>query len=389
VGNVFSFEISIVMPCLNEAQTLAKCILKAQKAIHQSGLSAEIIVADNGSTDGSQEIAAQHGVRVVHATEKGYGAALMAGISAAKGAFIIMGDADDSYDFTQIYPFIQKLREGYDLVNGCRLPKGGGKIMPDAMPWKHRWIGNPVLSAIGKLFFHSPLSDFHCGLRGFRRASFEKMELRTTGMEFASEMIIKTTLKDMRVAEVPITLYKDGRSRPPHLRSWRDGWRHLRFMLLFSPKWLFLIPGCIFFLLGTIFSAILLRGALKIGAITFDTNTLLVSSMAILVGFQLMTFSAFAKIFAITQGLLPEDPHFLKIFNFITLEKGIYVGFLCIISGFTILTWATIYWKHHNYGPLSYPYSLRLVIPGVTAFILGIGIVFSSFFMSILGLRQK
>ena len=241
--------LSILMPCLNEAETLAVCVRKAKASLTQSGLRGEVIVADNGSSDGSVQIAEELGARVVHVPEKGYGNALRAGIEAAQGKWIIMGDADDSYDFSDLDRFVEKLQQGYHLVMGCRLPSGGGTIMVGAMPWKHRWLGNPVLSWVGRLFFKCPVHDFHCGLRGFSREAYEQMDLRTTGMEFASEMVIKATVKSLRITEVPITLFKDGRSRPPHLRSWRDGWRHLRFMLLFSPTWLFLVPGVLLGLL--------------------------------------------------------------------------------------------------------------------------------------------
>src|SRR5476649_357352 len=245
------------MPCLNEAETLARCIEKAKLGIERSGVRGEIIVADNGSADGSVQIAENSGARVVQISEKGYGSALTGGIQAASGKWILMGDADDSYDFSDITGFVKKFQEGFELVMGCRLPSGGGTISPGAMPWKNRWLGNPILSFIGRLFFKCPAHDFHCGLRGFTKTAFEKMDLQTTGMEFASEMVIKSTLKSLRITEVPITLHKDGRSRPPHLKPWRDGWRHLRFMLLFSPRWLFLVPGIFLSALGFIVAAAL------------------------------------------------------------------------------------------------------------------------------------
>jgi hypothetical protein len=300
-----------------------------------------------------------------------------------------MGDADDSYDFSYVFPFVEKLREGYDLVMGCRLPSGGGTVMPGAMPWKHRWIGNPVLSGIGRLFFRSPISDFHCGLRAFHKEVYQQLDMRTTGMEFASEMVIKATLNKMQITQIPITLYKDGRSRPPHLRSWRDGWRHLRFMLMYSPKWLFLFPGVVGFLAGAFFFVLLLNGPLRLGIAFFDTNTLLVSSMAIILSFQLISFAAFTKIFAISEGLLPEDPRLNRLFSIITLEVGISVGLILAVSGLGLLTGALIYWANSGFGELSYPKSLRLVIPAVTSLILGVQVIFSSFFMSILGLKTK
>lgn len=291
-------EVSIVIPCLNEAETLGDCIQKAQEAIQEHDLQAEIVVADNGSRVGSPEIVRALGARVVHAQGKGYGAALMAGIEAARGGYIVMADADGSYDLAAIFPFVEKLRDGYDLVMGCRFPRSRGRIMSGAMPWSHRWIGNPVLSGLGRMFFRSRVLDFHCGLRAFRRDMIAALDLRTTGMEFASEMVIKATLKGMRIAEIPITLYQDLRTRPPHLRRWRDGWRHLRFMPLYSASWLFLNLGFVFFLLGATSGSVLLVGPVQIMGIGFDTNTLLVSTMVILVGFKLMVFAFFTRVFA-------------------------------------------------------------------------------------------
>jgi glycosyltransferase involved in cell wall biosynthesis len=382
-------EVTVVIPCLNEAETLGACIRKAQAAIRRNDLRAEIVVADNGSHDGSPEIARALGARVVHAPVRGYGAALTAGIEAAKGTYVVMGDADDSYDFSAIFPFIEKLREGYDLVMGCRLPRGGGKILPGAMPWSHRRLGNPALSRLGRAFFHNPVSDFYCGLRAFRRDAIAALDLRTTGMEFAPEMVIKAVLRHLRIAEIPITLHKDGRSRPPHLRRWRDGWRGLRFMLMYSPNWLFLIPGCVLFLLGATAGGVLLAGPVRIGSIGFDTNTLLVCAMAVLVGFKLIVFAMFAKLFAVSEGLLPEDPRFAKAFRVITLEVGLVFGLVVALAGFGLLYSGFLFWERHHFGPLSYPDSLRLIIPGVTCLTLGVETVFSSFFLSVLGLARK
>lgn len=382
-------EVSIVLPCLNEAQTLEMCLRKANLAIATHRLHAEIIVADNGSTDGSDHLAETAGARVIFVREKGYGAALLAGIAASRGTFVVMGDADDSYDFSNIFPFVEKLREGYELVMGCRLPRAGGTIMPGAMPWLHRWLGNPALSGLGRLFFRCPVTDFHCGMRAFQRKLVERLDLRATGMEFASEMVIKATLSGARIAEIPITLYKDGRNRPPHLRTWRDGWRHLRFMLMYSPRWLFLIPGSLLLLMGVVLGAILLQGPFRLGTVTLDTNTLLVSAMSILVGFNLITFAVFSKVFAISVKLLPQDPILEKLSTTFSLELGILCGGALTLLGFGLLGWGAFHWHSQNFGPLSYPESLRLVIPGTTALTLGIEIIFSSFLVSILLMRHK
>ncbi len=377
------------MPCLNEAETLARCIGKAKTGIQKSGGRGEIVVADNGSSDGSIEIAEKSGARIVRVHEKGYGSALAGGIAAASGKWIIIGDADDSYDFSEITGFVKKFQEGFDLVMGCRLPIGGGTILPGAMPWKNRWIGNPVLSFIGRFFFKSPARDFHCGLRGFTKAAFEKMDLQTTGMEFASEMVIKATLKRLKIAEVPVTLHPDGRSRPPHLKPWRDGWRHLRFMLLFSPRWLFLAPGLVLSMIGIVAAAALSFTSFHLGGIVFDAGTLVVACMAVIIGFQLVAFAFFTKVFAIAEGLLPDDPQFSRAFKFFTLEKGIFAGLLILIGGIVLLAHALLVWRQANYGPLDYAENLRRLIPATTLIVLGIQSVFSSFFMSALGLKTR
>lgn len=382
-------ELSVVMPCLNEAETIQDCIIKAQNVLKNNDVEAEVIIADNGSTDGSQEIAKECNACVVNVKEKGYGAALMGGIASARGKYVIMGDADDSYDFSQIMPFVEKLRKGYDLIVGCRLPRGGGNIMPGAMPWKHRWIGNPVLSGLGRLFFKSPVSDFHCGLRGFSREAYRSLSMHTTGMEFASEMILKATLNKMRIAEVPITLYKDGRTRKSHLRSWHDGWRHLRFMLLYTPRWLFLVPGISLLLAGGVTGSILLFGILTIANIGFGVNTILISYMVMLAGFQLILFAFFTKVFAISVGLLPQDERLVRLNKVINLEFGLLVGSAFMLAGMIFLVLVFLYWKRYNFGPISYFDSLRFTIPGIMAFTLGVEIVFSSFFLSILGLRHR
>ncbi len=383
-----SVELSIVMPCLNEAETLARCIEKARLGIQRAGVRGEILIADNGSTDGSQAIAEQAGARVGPVREKGYGSALRGGIQAASGRWIIMGDADDSYDFSEITGFVEKFREGFELVMGCRLPVGGGTIMPGAMPWKNRRIGNPILTFIGRLFFRCPAHDFHSGLRGFTRAAFEKMELQTTGMEFASEMVIKATLKKLKISEVPITLHKDGRSRPPHLKPWRDGWRHLRFMLLYSPRWLFLAPGFLLSALGIIFAAALSVQDIKIGGVELNVGTLMMACMAVIVGFQLIAFAFFTRVFAVAEGLLPEDPKLTRVFKIFTLEKGIVAGLAVLLVGTILFLRALWLWQQAHFGLLpSTAENLRRLIPAATLMILGIQGVFSSFFMSVLGLK--
>jgi hypothetical protein len=380
-------EITILMPCLNEAETLEVCIKKALTSLQSLHVAGEVLIADNGSTDGSQALAERCGARVVSVSEKGYGSALRGGVAAAKGQFVIMGDADDSYDFSAIEPFIKKLRSGDDLVMGCRMPRGGGTIRPGAMPWKHRWIGNPVLSFIGRLFFKCPATDFHCGLRGFSKAAYEKMDLSTTGMEFASEMVIKATMRGMRISEVPITLHPDGRSRPPHLRSWRDGWRHLRFMLLFSPRWLFLIPGLAATLFGGALFCLLSLGSVQLGAITLDSGSLAISSMTLLVGVQLLFFSVFVKIFSISEGFLPKDPLFEKVTQFASLERIIFLGGLFLLGGLALLAHAICLWADAGFGPLSYSENMRRVTPVATLVLLGVQTIFSGFFISVLGLK--
>ena len=383
-------ELTIVMPCLNEADTLAACIRKAYRGLERAGVTGEVIVADNGSTDGSIAIAEAGGARVVHVEAKGYGSALRGGIAAARGTWIVMGDADDSYDFQEIGGFVQKLRDGCDLVMGCRLPSGGGKVMPGAMPWKNRWIGTPILSLIGRVFFKCPAHDFNCGLRGFSKAAYQAMEVQTTGMEFASELIIKATLRKLRIDEVPITLHKDGRTRPPHLRPWRDGWRHLRFMLLFSPRWLFLIPGLALGAFGVLAAAALMNTDIRIGSVLLNVGTLAMTCMCVIVGFQLVAFAFFTKVFAIAEGLLPDDPRLSRVFRIVTLEKGVLAGAAVILSGLVVLGRALWIWRQADYGILSSAEdNLRQIIPASTLIVLGIQIVFSSFFMSALGLKTS
>lgn len=382
-------ELSVVMPCLNEAETLKRCIIKAQQAIQRHGIQAEILIADNGSTDGSPEIARRHGAQVVEIGERGYGAALCGGIIQARGRYVIMGDADDSYDFGDIFRFIEKLRQGYDLVMGCRLPKGGGTILPGAMPLKHRLIGNPILSWVGQLFFASPMTDFHCGLRGFSKAAFLAMDLHTTGMEFASEMVIKATLLNLRMTEIPITLSPDGRSRPPHLRSWRDGWRHLRFMLMYSPRWLFFFPGVLLLTVGALLFGRLMFGPIFIGPIGLESNTLLVAGMTALIGFQMISFYLFAKVFAITEGFLPEDRKIVTFLRFFPLEVGLLVSIVFFSLGLTLMIQAVALWQHTGYGELAARVKLTKIIPAITFLLFSFQLIFSSFFLSLLKLRRK
>jgi glycosyltransferase involved in cell wall biosynthesis len=378
-------ELSIVMPCLNEAETLAGCIRKARSYIERSGVSAEIVVGDNGSTDGSQEIATSLGARVVPVSPRGYGAALQGAIIGASGRYCIMGDSDGSYDFEHLDHFVAKLRDGYDLVMGNRFK---GKIEQGAMPWKNRYLGNPILSAIGKVFFSATAGDFHCGIRGFSKAAFERMDLRTTGMEFATEMVVKATMMGMKIAEVPASLAHDGRSRPPHLRPYRDGWRHLRFMLMYSPRWLFLYPGTLMVLLGVAGCAWLLPGPRMIHGVGFDVHTLLYAFVLIMLGFQLIAFAVFTKVFAISEGLLPEDPRLNWFFQYITLETGLAVGALLIVAGLGGSIFAVSGWAAVRFGPLDAGHMLRVVMLAVFSLTMGVQIVCSSFFLSILGLRR-
>jgi glycosyltransferase involved in cell wall biosynthesis len=373
-----SLELSIIMPCLNEAETLATCIQKAQWYLQEYQIKGEVLIADNGSEDGSQEIAKKMSATLVNVKEKGYGSAIMGGILAAKGEFIIMADADDSYDFTKLNPFVEKLRGGYDLVMGNRF-KGG--IKPDAMPFLHKYLGNPVLTWLGKLFFRSSCDDFHCGLRGFRKQAILNLNLRTTGMEFASEMVVKSTLNGLKITEVPTTLSPDGRSRKPHLRTWRDGWRHLRFLLLYSPRWLFLYPGFFLMIVGLISTIILLYSP--------RVHSLLYSATAIIIGFQLVNFAIFTKVYAIQEGLLPQDKKLLKFVDSFTLEQGLIFGtILFLLGGFTSII-AFFQWESVGFGSLNPVPTMRLIIPSVTAIALGLQVIFASFFLSIFQLKTK
>jgi glycosyltransferase involved in cell wall biosynthesis len=380
-------ELTILMPCLNEAETLSTCIAKARAFLEASSISGEVLVADNGSTDGSQDIAVSCGARLVRVDERGYGATLHAGFLAAQGDYVVMGDADDSYDFSHLEGFLAKLREGFDLVLGNRF---AGGIRPGAMPWKNRHIGNPVLSGIGRLFFRCPAHDFHSGLRGMKRASYERLQLKTLGMEYASEMIVKATLLGMRVTEVPTTLDPDGRSRPPHLRPWRDGWRHLRFLLLFSPRWLFLYPGLLVMIAGILLGAMLMRGPVTLTPRHgLGVHSLLYASGAVLLGYQAVTFAFLARIFAFNEGLIHDDPPIRRLCRWFTLELGLAVGVFLIILGVAGTIVAVTAWNRTGFGPLDPERMLRTVVPTTTALTMGAQTILFSFFFSVLGLNRR
>jgi glycosyltransferase involved in cell wall biosynthesis len=382
-------ELSIVMPCLNEAETLAACIGKAQRAIASAGISAEIIVADNGSTDGSQALAESLGARVVPVAARGYGSALMGGIEAARGRYVLMGDADDSYDFSEAPKFVAKLREGYDLVQGCRLPSGGGTVAPGAMPLLHRWWGNPMFSWMARVWFRAPIHDVYCGMRAFTREFYLSLDQRCTGMEFATEMMIKSSLRRARIAEVPITLHPDGRTvHPPHLKTFRDGWRTLRFYLMYSPRWLYLLPGILLGALGVIGYAIAMP-QLRIAGLRFDVHTLLFASLALIAGYQSALFGLFTKTFAVSEGLLPPDARLAPLVRETSLEKGLIAGAVAMMVGLLLLGGAVWQWYERGFGDLDYARTLRWVIPGVTLTTLGFQTVLSSFFLGILALKRR
>ena len=379
-------DLTILMPCLNEAETLAICVRQAVAAIEASGVTGEVVVADNGSTDGSQRIATEEGARVVNVATRGYGAALIAGIEAARGKYVMMADADASYHFEHLPRFLPLLDQGFDLVMGNRF---AGSIERGAMPPLHRFLGNPVLSKLGRIFFSIPVRDFHCGLRAFRRDSILALNLRTTGMEFASEMVVKASLASLRIAEVPTTLSPDGRSRPPHLRSWRDGWRHLRFLLLYSPRWLFFYPGLAALVVGTVLSVALLSGPLKLGAYTLDVDTLTYALGLVLIGAHITSFAVSAKVFGTQEGFLPPNPQFERLFQFITLETGLLFGSFLLLVAAGILGYAIFLWHATGFGDLSPTRMLRLTLPSATLFMLGVEVIFSSFFLSLLGLNRR
>lgn len=382
-------ELSVVIPCLNEADTIGICVAKAQRALSENGISGEIVVADNGSTDGSQDIAIVNGARVVQVAAKGYGSALMGGIDAARGRYIIMGDADDSYDFLEIPRFIAKLREGYDLVQGCRLPSGGGRVMPGAMPFLHRWWGNPLFSVLARRWFGAPIHDVYCGLRGFTRDFQQRLRQVCTGMEFATEMIIKSSLYDAKIAEVPITLHPDGRkAHAPHLKTFRDGWRTLRFFLMYCPRWLFLIPGVTLVVLGLIAYGVALPGA-TIGRVTLGAHTLVYASLAILCGYQSILFAVFTTTFAVQEGLCPPSHSYHAFYRVANLERGLILAGLTLLAGLVILALAASKWRLTGFGPLDYAETMRWVVPGATLTAFGVQTLFSSFFVSILGMSRR
>jgi glycosyltransferase involved in cell wall biosynthesis len=378
-------ELTVVIPCLNEAETVATCVAKAVRFIEQNEIDGEVIVADNGSTDGSRQLAADAGARVVPVANKGYGNAIMGGILAAHGEYVIMGDADDSYDFTNLMPFIVELRNGADMVMGNRF-KGG--IKPGAMPPLHKYLGNPVLSFIGRLFFRSRIGDFHCGLRGFRRDSVLSLHLQATGMEFASEMVVKATLQRQKITEVPTVLSKDGRSRPPHLRTWRDGWRHLRFLFLYSPRWLFFAPGMILLTLGLIIGAATATGPITIGSVTFDVDTLVAAGGMVVIGFQAVLFWLFTRVYARFEGFLPESPNATKVLAMVTLERVLVLGGLIGLAGLAGLIFSLASWQAKLFGGLDYEHALRVMVPSVTALTLSFQAILGCFFLSILGIKQ-
>jgi hypothetical protein len=379
-------ELTILMPCLNEAKTLAACIGKARAFLAEHRISGEVLIADNGSTDGSREIARSCGARVVEVPIRGYGAALYHGSLAARGRFVIMGDSDDSYDFSDLMGFVTRLRAGDELVMGNRF-RGG--IKPGAMPWANRHIGNPILSAIGRWLFKSQIGDFYCGLRGFSLQAFKRMDLRTAGMEYAAEMVIKATLLNLRIGEVPTTLSPDGRQRPPHLRPWLDGWRGLRFMLLYSPRWLFFYPGLLLMGIGLLMALWLIPGPRRIGTVAFDVHTLFYSFIAIIIGFQASLFSLFVRELATRGGFLPPDPLMEKISRLLTLEAGLICGGLLFAVGLGGSIAAVFLWEDASFGDLDPLRMMRVVTPSGTAMCLGCQIVLSGLFLGVLRLGRR
>jgi glycosyltransferase involved in cell wall biosynthesis len=380
-------ELTILMPCLNEAETLARCIVKAQGFLARSNVPGEVVIADNGSTDGSQAIATALGARVVHVPTRGYGAALSGGIESSRGRFVVMGDSDDSYDFSALDPFVAELRAGADLVMGNRF---AGGIKRGAMPPLHRYLGNPVLTTLGRIFFNSPCGDFHCGLRGFRRSAIISLDLQASGMEFASEMVARATLLGLRIAEVPVVLWPDGRSGAPHLRSWRDGWRHLRFLLLFSPRALFFYPGAALTLLGLAGMAWLLPEARTVVGVRLDIHTLLYAALGVVVGVQSMLFWLFAKIYSYREGFMLYDNrrHYRAILRVAQLERMLIAAAVLLLIGLGLAALALGSWSRLGFGELSPDRTMRLVIPSATAVLLAFNLAYSGFFIALLNIRS-
>ena len=379
-------ELSVVMPCLNEEKTVGNCVTQAKSFFEASNVKGEVIIADNGSTDRSVEIAEAYGARVVHVSDKGYGSALMGGFKAARGQYIIMADADESYDLVNLMPFVEKLRKGYDLVMGNRF-KGG--IKKDAMPWHHKYIGNPLLSFIGQLFFRTPAKDFHCGLRGFTKEAINRMNLQTTGMEFASEIVVKASIMGMKVTEVPTTLSPDGRDRPPHLRSFRDGWRHLRFLLIYSPRWLFLIPGIILIALGGTASLLLFFGPVNTSLRLFDFHSFILAGTAMMMGLSMLSFALIARVYAYNFGLLPNKPRMFSLLKYFSLETGLLSGLVFILTGISLIIRATSLSYTLGFNTLGFGDSIRLVFGGALSIMTGGQIMLTSFVLSILGLNPR
>ncbi|WP_373483480.1 glycosyltransferase family 2 protein [Acetobacterium sp.] len=379
-------ELTILMPCLNEAETLEICIKKAMSFLTDNKVNGEVLIADNGSTDGSQDIATRNGARVVNIEQKGYGSALRGGSENARGKYVIMGDADDSYNFLNLMPFLEKLRAGYELVMGNRF-KGG--IEKGAMPPLHKYLGNPVLSFIGRIFYPSEIKDFHCGLRGYNRAAIKSLQLQTTGMEYASEMVVQATLHKLRMIEVPTTLSPDGRTRPPHLRSWRDGWRHLKFLMMYSPNWTFLYPGLILSVLGLLMMIIIGVGPTKIGNVNFGINTMMYGSASLLVGVNISLFSMFTKAYALSSGFIPNSPKTIGIFEKFTVEKGVVIGVVLTFLGIAATIFAFIIWGNNSFGNLQPESIMKITIPATTLIAIGIELIFASFFLGILEIERK
>jgi len=382
-------QVSVVIPCLNEADTLEECVVRAQTSMRQADIVGEVIVADNGSDDGSIDIANRLGARVVDVPQHGYGAALMGGIAESRAPFVVMGDADGSYDFREIPRLYAKYREGFELVQGCRLPAGGGTVAPGAMPWLHRWIGNPALTWLARRMFHVPIHDIYCGLRGFSKRLYDRLDQRCTGMEFAVEMVVRSSLRGASIAEVPITLSPDGRkAHKPHLRTFRDGWRTFRYFLLFSPRWLFVIPGLLLTFLGLAGYALAMPG-MQIGNFTFGVHTVLFATLALLCGYQAILVGIFARTFATTEGLTPPSQALGHFFEFFTLERGLVLSGVGLLAGLWLLASAFLQWEAVGFGELDYARTMRWVIPGVALFSLSFQTAVSGFFVSLLGMGRR